>query len=65
VKILFCNYEYPPLGGGGGVVMAALARELSRRRHEVTVLTSGALGLPAESLDDGVRVVRVPAVLST
>jgi glycosyltransferase involved in cell wall biosynthesis len=40
--------------------MAALARELSRRRHEVTVLTSGALGLPAESLDDGVRVVRVP-----
>ena len=22
----FCNYEYPPLGGGGGVVMAALAQ---------------------------------------
>ena len=26
MKILFCNYEYPPVGGGGGVVMAALAR---------------------------------------
>jgi glycosyltransferase involved in cell wall biosynthesis len=61
MKILFCNYEYPPLGGGGGVVMAALARELGRR-HEVTVLTSRALDLPAESIDRGVRVVRVPVL---
>jgi len=37
--------------------MAALARELARR-HTVTVLTSRCLGLPAESLDGGVRVVR-------
>src|SRR5262245_56197033 len=59
MKILFCNYEYPPLGGGGGVVMAALARHLARR-HEVTALTSRALDLPAESDDQGVRVVRVP-----
>jgi len=47
------------LGGGGGVVMAAMARELARR-HEVTVLTSGMKGLVAESRDAGVRVVRVP-----
>lgn len=59
MRILFCNYEYPPLGGGGGVVMAALARELARR-HTVTVLTSRALGLPAISTDGGVRVIRVP-----
>lgn len=59
MRILFCNYEFPPLGGGGGVVMAALARELARR-HRVTVLTSGGLGLPAESLEHGVRVMRVP-----
>jgi L-malate glycosyltransferase len=59
VKILFCNYEYPPLGGGGGVVMAALARELARR-HTVTILTSRALGLPAESLDGSARVIRTP-----
>jgi glycosyltransferase involved in cell wall biosynthesis len=39
--------------------MAALARELARR-HTVTVLTSRALGLPAESEDAGVRVVRAP-----
>ena len=59
MRILFCNYEYPPLGGGGGVVMAALARQLARR-HEVTVLTSRAGELAAEADDQGVRVVRVP-----
>lgn len=59
LRILFCNYEYPPLGGGGGVVMAALARELARR-HEVTVLTSRAAALPAAESDQGVRVIRVP-----
>lgn len=61
LRILFCNYEYPPLGGGGGVVMAALARQLARR-HEVTVLTSRALSLPAESDDGGVRVLRAPVL---
>jgi glycosyltransferase involved in cell wall biosynthesis len=64
MRILFCNYEYPPLGGGGGVVMAAIARELARR-HEVTVLSSRACGLPAESLEADVRVVRVPVLFRT
>jgi glycosyltransferase involved in cell wall biosynthesis len=61
VRILFCNYEYPPLGGGGGVVMAALARDLAKR-HEVTALTSRAGDLPAVADDAGVRVVRVPVL---
>jgi glycosyltransferase involved in cell wall biosynthesis len=61
LRILFCNYEYPPLGGGGGVVMAALARTLARR-HEVTVLTSGIPGLPAVSMDQDAAVVRVPVL---
>lgn len=64
MRILFCNYEYPPLGGGGGVVMAAMARELARR-HEVTVLTSGMKGLDAEARDAGVRVIRVPVFFRT
>lgn len=59
MRILFCNYEYPPLGGGGGVVMAALARQLAKR-HEVTVITSRAGELKSEDRDGGVRVLRVP-----
>ncbi|HFD80520.1 MAG TPA: glycosyltransferase family 1 protein [Gammaproteobacteria bacterium] len=59
MRILFCNYEYPPLGGGGGVINALLAEELATR-HEVTVLSSQGLGLEPESVVNGVRVVRVP-----
>lgn len=58
MRILFCNFEYPPLGGGGGVANALLAEELAKR-HKVTVFTSRALGLPAESVENGVRIVRV------
>jgi glycosyltransferase involved in cell wall biosynthesis len=39
--------------------MGALARELARR-HEVTVLTSQAMGLARESAEGGVRVIRAP-----
>ena len=59
MRVLFCNYEYPPLGGGGGVINALLAQELAKR-HDVTVLTSRALGLPPESVEGGVRIVRAP-----
>ncbi len=58
MKILFCNYEYPPLGGGGGVLNAHLAAELAQR-HNVTVLTSRALGSPEREIVDGVEIIRV------
>ncbi len=59
MRILFCNYEYPPLGGGGGVINASLAEELAHK-HEVTVLTSQGLGLPKISEENGVRILRTP-----
>jgi glycosyltransferase involved in cell wall biosynthesis len=57
LRILFVNYEYPPLGGGGGVVNAWLAEELARR-HEVTVLTSGAFDLREREVRGNVEIIR-------
>jgi L-malate glycosyltransferase len=45
MRILLVNYEYPPLGGGGGIAMKEFAEALARE-HEVHVLTSGAGVLP-------------------
>src|SRR5690606_31076008 len=57
LRILFVNYEYPPLGGGGGVVNAWLAEELAKR-HEVVVLTSGAFDLREHETARDVEIVR-------
>jgi glycosyltransferase involved in cell wall biosynthesis len=55
------NYEYPPLGGGGGVVHQHIAEEMARR-HRVTVLTTGCEGLaPAETVG-GVDIRRVNVI---
>lgn len=59
MRILFCNYEYPPLGGGGGVINKQVAEELAKQ-HEVSVLTSQGMGLPQFAIENGVKVYRVP-----
>lgn len=59
MKILVVNYEYPPVGGGGGRVAAQIAVELARRGHEVRVQTSRTGGLPRRQMISGVDVRRV------
>lgn len=58
MKILSYDYEYPPLGGGGGVAHQMVAEELAGS-HEVTVVTSRGDGLPARERRGGVEIRRV------
>ena len=58
-RVLIVTYEYPPLGGGGGVIFRDLAEELART-IEVSVLTSGRPGLPERERSGKLEIVRVP-----
>ena len=61
MRLLLINYEYPPLGGGGGNATGHLAREFARSGHVVTVLTSAWRGLPPRQDSEGVSIIRMPA----
>lgn len=59
LSILLTCYEYPPIGGGGGVGAKQYAEAWASKGHRVTVLTSRAGDLPARERVGGVNVVRV------
>ena len=40
MKILVLNYEYPPIGGGAGVITQNISERLARLGHQVTVVTT-------------------------
>jgi glycosyltransferase involved in cell wall biosynthesis len=53
------NYEYPPLGGGGGVINKLLAEALSAENN-ITLVTSRFLDQQAYEICNGVEIFRVP-----
>lgn len=63
MRIVQVSPFYTPHAGGVESHVRAIAGELSRRGHEVTVVTSTPRpGLPPEAVIDGVRVLRAPTL---
>ena len=62
MKILILNYEYPPIGGGGGRLAAKVGAGLVARGHHVRVLTAGVPHLPLESIEQGMEIRRLRAL---
>ena len=57
LKILIVNYEFPPLGGGGGVATLDLGLEWVKEA-QVDILTSHFKGLPFYENLNGINVYR-------
>ena len=63
MRIVVVNNFYPPRVGGSSHLSDALARGYAARGHEVLVVTAAYGGAPAREDRDGVRIVRLPAVM--
>jgi len=60
VRILAVIHEYPPIGGGAGMVLDALSKELVKLGHEIDIVTALYQDLPEHETLDGVQIHRVP-----
>ena len=62
LNILVLNYEFPPIGGGAGVVAYDISKRLAEAGHQVTVVTMGFEQLPSYEEKDGMRIYRVKCI---
>lgn len=59
-RILMLNYEYPPLGGGGGVATQFLVEALAHQGVPVTLVTSSPDRERHVEDTDNLRIIRLP-----
>lgn len=59
LRILILNYEYPPLGGGAGIVTKHLAERFAARGYQVHVVTAWFSGEPEFSSEGNLTIVRL------
>ncbi|MFN8284377.1 MAG: glycosyltransferase family 4 protein [Chitinophagales bacterium] len=62
MNILILNYEYPPLGGGAGIVTQHLANEFILKSHSVTILTTWFAGEPEYHSENNLTIIRVKSL---
>lgn len=59
MKLFILNYEYPPLGGGAGVITESIAKGLVAGGNDVTVLTTWFKGEEEVSVINNLRIIRL------
>ena len=60
MKLLILNYEYPPLGGGAGVITQNIAEGFSKLGHEISVVTTWFQGeKEVEIVNDNLKIIRL------
>lgn len=55
------NYEYPPLGGGAGVITQHISESLTKLGNEVTILTTWFKGENQDETQDNLRIIKLKA----
>jgi glycosyltransferase involved in cell wall biosynthesis len=60
MRILVINYEYPPIGGGGGFVTRDILEAMAAKGHRITIVTSGFDSLADHEIRNGVEIIRTP-----
>jgi len=61
-RILVLNYEFPPLGGGGGIATYKLAKGFIKNGYEVDYVTTWFKGLKKFEVVDGINIYRVKVI---
>jgi glycosyltransferase involved in cell wall biosynthesis len=61
LRILILNYEYPPLGGGAGIVTKHLAERFAAKGHQVHVVTTWFPGEPEFVSEGNLSIMRLPS----
>jgi glycosyltransferase involved in cell wall biosynthesis len=60
-SILFINYEYPPVGGGGGNATLNFAKKSAELGVKCIAVTSAYQSLKGKHIEDGVTLYRIPS----